>query len=111
MRAKPSPEDRYAALCTAMFARGEVSPSDMKGFGASALTVRGRIFAMLTRSRLVVKLPKARVDALVAAGLGVRFDANRGVAMKEWLSLDPDAEADWSVLADEALEFVKGARR
>ena len=35
-------------------------------------------FAMLVRGRLVVKLPRARVDAAVVEGAGVRFDANRG---------------------------------
>jgi hypothetical protein len=44
---------------------------------------------------------------LVAAGRGARFDANRG-AMKEWLSIAPAAEADWTSLAEEALGFVRG---
>lgn len=65
---RPSPEARYAELRAAFFSGGEVSPSEKKGFGASALTTRGRIFAMLARGRLVVKLPKARVDALVREG-------------------------------------------
>ena len=105
--ARPNPpEARYAALCATFFARGDVSPSEKKGFGASALTIGDRIFAMLTRGRLVVKLPEARVDALVAAGWGVRFDANRGRPMKEWLTVDPSHEADWTGLAEEALQFA-----
>lgn len=106
-----SPEDRYASLCASFFARGDVSPSEKKGFGSAALTINGCIFAMLTRGRLVVKLPKGRVDALVKDAWGVRFDANRGVAMKEWLAVDPSREADWIGLAEEALAFVRGSGR
>jgi TfoX/Sxy family transcriptional regulator of competence genes len=102
-----TPEARYARLGEAFFSRGEVTPSEKKGFGASALTVNGRIFAMLTRERLVVKLPKARVDALVASGGGVRFDANKGRPMKEWLTIDPSLETEWPALAQEALSFVR----
>jgi hypothetical protein len=53
-----------------------------------------------------VKLPKTRVDALVDSGVGVRFDANRGTPMKEWLSLDPASTLDWPALAQEAMDFV-----
>ena len=106
-----SPEDRYASLCASFFARGDVNPSEKKGFGAAALTIEGRIFAMLTRGRLVVKLPRVRVDALVKKGWGVRFDANRGVEMKEWLSVDPSHEAEWTGLAEEAFVFVQDGGR
>jgi hypothetical protein len=61
---------------------------------------------MLVREVLVVKLPAARVTALVDEGQGTRFDANKGTAMKEWLCLDPDSETPWTALAIEALEFV-----
>jgi len=102
-----SAEARYAALCADFIGRGEASLSEKKGFGSSALTLNGRIFAMLTRGRLVVKLPKARVDALTAENWGVRFDANRGTPMKEWLTVDPAYEASWTSLAEEALAFAR----
>jgi hypothetical protein len=81
-------------------------PEGGRGFGANALRVDGKIFAMFVRGRLVVKLPKARVDVLVDSGDGVRFDANKGTPMKEWLSLDPASSLDWPALAQEALDFV-----
>ena len=102
-----SPEVRFRELCLSFFTQGDIAPSQKKGFGSSAMTVNGHIFAMLTRDRLVVKLPKARVDALSAAGWGVKFDANRGRPMKEWLSIDPRHEGDWPMLAQEALTFVR----
>jgi hypothetical protein len=53
-------------------------------------------------------LPRARVDALMAAGEGIRFDANKGTPMKEWLTLDPASALPWCSLAREALDFVRG---
>jgi TfoX/Sxy family transcriptional regulator of competence genes len=101
-------EARYAALCASFVGREDVSQK--QAFGSSALVADDHIFAMLTRGRLVVKLPKARVDALVEAGWGERFDANRGRPMKEWLTVDPSHESNWRELATEALSFVGGSR-
>ena len=85
---------------------GVEPPRPGGGFGSSAVRVHKRIFVMLVRGRLVVKLPRARVDALVADHEGVRFDANKGTPMKEWLSLDPGSTLPWLPLAREALEYV-----
>jgi hypothetical protein len=102
-----SPDERFDALVDELLAtHGVAPPGPGRGFGSSALRFQNKIFAMLVRGRLVVKLPKARVDALVAAGDGVRFDANKGTPMKEWLTLDPASRIDWSALATEALNFV-----
>lgn len=87
---------------------GVTPPEGGRGFGRSALRFRRKIFAMLVRGRLVLKLPEARVGALVAAGEGVPFDANKGTPMREWLSLDPASELDWTPLAREALAFAGG---
>lgn len=102
-----TPEERFDDLVTELLGTDGVKPPrGGAGFGRSGITVHNRIFAMLVRGRLVVKLPKARVDALVAAGEGVRFDANKGTPMKEWFSLDPTSPHEWLALAREALEFA-----
>jgi hypothetical protein len=48
---------------------------------------------MLSKGRLVVKLPRQRIDALVATGAGERFDPGHGRLMKEWLPLAREALA------------------
>jgi hypothetical protein len=102
-----SPEDHFEALVEELLKTdGVTPPGPGRGFGSSALRIQNKIFAMLVRGRLVVKLPKARVDALVTGGDGTRFDANKGTPMKEWLALDPSSRLDWSTLANEALDFV-----
>ena len=107
-----SPEERFEALVEEFISNSAVTlPSDgtqaKNRFGSSALRIQNKIFAMLTRDRLVVKLPKARVDALIASGDGERFDPRQdGRLMKEWLSLSPTSEQAWLPLAKEAMEFV-----
>jgi hypothetical protein len=104
--------DRYQDLVDELVGvPGVTPPQGGGGFGRSALRYRGKIFAMLVRGRLVLKLPAGRVASLVAAGDGARFDANKGTPMKEWLSLDPESGLDWLPLAHEALEFATGQRR
>lgn len=90
---------------------GVTPPTRGSGFGRAALRHNGKIFAMLVRGRLVLKLPEDRVDALVDGGAGVRFDANKGKPMREWLALDPESDLDWPTLAHDALRFASGADR
>ena len=88
---------------------GVTPPQGGRGFGRSAVRFRGKIIVMFVRGRLVLKLPVARVTDLVDAGHGVRFDANKGTPMREWLSLDPESDQDWLALSREALSFAGGA--
>jgi TfoX/Sxy family transcriptional regulator of competence genes len=91
---------------------GDPDVTQGTGFGSHpGLRVRDKIFAMLARDALVVKLPQARVDELVAAGVAVRFDAGKGRPMREWASIAPDAEADWGQLAIEARAFADQRRQ
>jgi hypothetical protein len=104
--------DRYEDLVDGLVGvPGVTPPRGGGGFGRSALRYQGKIFAMLVRGRLVLKLPAGRVAALAAAGGGAHFDANKGTPMKEWLSLDPESGLDWPPLAREALDFAAGQGR
>jgi hypothetical protein len=59
-----------------------------------------------SRAQFVVKLPKARVDELVASGKGQRFDPGHGRVMKEWFVVR-EGGANWVELAEEACDFAK----
>ena len=101
-----TPGERYAALVEQFPGDREVERAG-RGFGADALKAHGKIFAMLSGGRLIVKLPRQRVDALVASGDGERFDPRHdGRRMKEWLALAPTSQLDWLALAREARAFV-----
>ncbi len=76
-----------------------------KLFASVGLRVNGKIFAMVVRDRLVVKLPKARVDDLVAHGVAERFDPGHGRLMKEW-AVFGGKKPTWASLAREAFEYV-----
>ena len=106
-----SSESRYADVVRKLAARSGVTHiTEGKGFGSSGqLKVHGRIFAMLVRDALVLKLPRARVDELVEAGEGTRFDAGKGKPMREWFVLAPTTTRRWLPLAEEALDFVQEA--
>jgi hypothetical protein len=101
-----SAEERFERIADDLLATQEVSRGT--GFGATpGLRVGGKIFAMLVRGDLVVKLPRTRVDALVDAGAAERFDPRHdGRLMKEWAVVPPDSGQDWEALAAEALAFV-----
>lgn len=106
-----SSETRYADLVEKLAGRAGVTHiAEGKGFGSSGqLKVHGRIFAMLVRGALVVKLPRARVDQLVESGVGSRFDAGKGKPMREWFVLSATSTRRWLPLAQEALDFVQEA--
>jgi TfoX/Sxy family transcriptional regulator of competence genes len=105
---KLAPSAHYASLAVSFAGHPRVTRvTEGGGFGsAGQLKVNGRIFAMLVRGRLVVKLPRGRVDELVESGEGERFDAGKGKPMREWFVLSPTSKKQWQALTNEALEFV-----
>ncbi|MDQ6662378.1 MAG: TfoX/Sxy family protein [Chloroflexota bacterium] len=111
-----TPEERFATIVEALLSHPDVTPpsdgsQSKKGFGESALKIHNKIFAMLVKGKLVVKLPKPRVDALIASGDGEPFDPRHdGRLMKEWVSVEPTSEEGWLPLAKEAMEFVASKR-
>lgn len=80
-----------------------------KLFASLGLQVDGKIFAMVVRGKLVLKLPKPRVDELVAKKAGTYFDPGHGRPMKEWISMSA-AKPDPLTLAREAFAFVGGQK-
>jgi hypothetical protein len=110
-----TPEERFATIVEELLSHPDVTPpsdgpQSKKGFGLSGLRIHNKIFAMLVKDKLVVKLPRPRVDALIASGDGERFDPGHGRLMKEWVSVEPTSEEEWLPLAREAMEFVASQR-
>jgi hypothetical protein len=104
--ADASAESRYAQLVAELVGRPGVTQGG-KGFGASALKVHGRIFAMLSSgSQFVVKLPRERVAALIDSGQGAAYDAGKGRPMREWLVVPANSSLEWRAIAEDALAFV-----
>jgi hypothetical protein len=101
---------QWEALVAAMLADGHATYGNQGGpqraFGSTSLKTDGKIFAMLVKERLVVKLSAGRVTELVDAGAGERFDPGHGRIQKEWLSVFSDQPDEWRALASESEAFV-----
>jgi hypothetical protein len=104
-REGPTPETLFDAAVEPFSSDSRVSRGT--GFGSSpGRTVDGRIFAMLVRGELVVKLPRQRVDDLVEGGAARWFDAGKGRPMREWASISTAQANRWPDLAAEGFEVV-----
>src|SRR6266496_1734466 len=95
-----TPEQRYASISKVLLGNSDVTQDSgearaRKSFGSTGMRIKNKIFVMLVRGRLVLKLPAQRVDALIASGEGERFDPGHGRLMKEWLVLNPASKQEW----------------
>jgi len=104
-----TPEDMFESVAEALSKQGAAIRAKM--FGSPGLKVGNKVFACLVEGKLVVKLPKERVDALVKSGKGEHFDPGMGRLMKEWAAVRPTTPDEWLRLAAEAKEFVTSAMR
>lgn len=103
-REPPAPaEAAFAAVAQAFASDPAVSAGTM--FGSTALKARGRVFAMLVKGNLVVKLPRTEVDLLIAKHIGTRFDPGHGNPMREWVRVAADLQRSLS-LARCALDYA-----
>ena len=106
------PTTQFADLVDAMLRREATFGTDdgqgaRRAFGSTSLKANGKIFAMLVKDQLVVKLPRQRVD-VVESGAGERFDPGHGRVQREWLVVASDSAKDWLAFAVEAEAFVRG---
>ncbi len=81
-----------------------------KMFGSAGMKVKNKVFAMLVKGELVVKLPRERVEAIVASKRGKDFDPGHGRLMKEWVAVGSPSEKEWIHIAREARDFVASLR-
>ena len=84
-----------------------------KMFGASGLKIGRKMFAMSVKGKLIIKLPKERVDILIASKQGKHFyhlfDKSR--LMKEWVSIGHKHKSKWFKLVQEAKDFVASTQK
>lgn len=100
----PLPSPAFGRVVTAFAKDPAVTAGKM--MASFGLKVDGKIFAMMVKGHFVAKLPAARVDELLQADVGRRFDPRGdGRVMKEWISI-ADREERWVTLAREARRFV-----
>ena len=76
-------------------------------FGSEGLKIGGKVFAMLVKEKLVVKVPASRAGEFLATGQASLFDPGHGRLMKEWVEVDRNSSLDWVGLAKEAFAFVQ----
>ena len=98
-----------AWLAAAALALLQLAGADVSGarawLGAAGVAAAAPVMASVVGARSPGALDNASgVAALLLDG--VRFDANKGTPMKQWLALDPASDRSWSDLAREALEFA-----
>ena len=84
--------------------------SQSKMFGSPGLKIKGKVFAFLMKDKLILKLPKEKVDELVAAKKGKHFGhmfaPNNWKPMKEWIEVILNDERACLKLTQEAKDFV-----
>ena len=99
----------YAALVRRFADHPRVTlPAEKRGkFGNNALKVDGKIFAMLIRGTLAVKLSPAEVESATNAGQGEPLAMGLGRVMKGWLVLNETPQR-WYAVAERARAFVAG---
>ena len=87
------------------------APSGSPKFGANALRTGGKIYAALTRRhRLLLKLPPARVKALLDGNRAERMESG-GRVMRGWITVAAEDADLWIALSDEARKFVASEPR
>jgi TfoX/Sxy family transcriptional regulator of competence genes len=101
-------EELFEAIAAKLLNDDAISRKKM--FGSTGLSIGGKVFALLVKGKLVVKLPRQRVEALVLAEIGQPFDPGHGRLMKEWVAIEPAAGGEWLNLAQEARDFVADAK-
>jgi hypothetical protein len=104
LQADKPPEALFQALVDRWGRPTDEAPR--RGFGADALKIEGKIFAALSKGRLLLKLPRERVDALIESGVGERFATGAGRPKKEWVTIGADHTGLWQPLAAEARQYV-----
>jgi TfoX/Sxy family transcriptional regulator of competence genes len=108
---KPAAAPGSAALFYAehrMALLGDPAVTEKKMFGTTALCADGKVFLFPWRDALVVKIPAALVQELVAARAAEQFDPGHGRPGKTRAAVHASASDRWPELAQAARAFAAG---
>lgn len=103
-----NPDHRaFWELADDLIAEGKVEEGTMMGHHCLRSTQGGGFVATVERSSgdLVAKLPRERVDELIASGIGAPF-APAGRVFREWVAISAEHLDRWEGLVTESIGFV-----
>lgn len=98
-------DDVFEAACERLLA---AHPDDDRGRMLSAMGIRvgGQAYGFVGRHALICKLPRSRVEALIASGEGAPCATSPGRVMREWVQLRLADVDHCVVVLEEARTFV-----
>ncbi|MDA0352499.1 MAG: hypothetical protein O3A10_09865 [Chloroflexi bacterium] len=101
-------EELFWELAAPHLASAEADEGTM--MGSRCLRVGGQFTGMIhvKTGELILKLPRTRVDELVASGRTEAFAPN-GRVFKEWTLVPRGDRRSWKKLIDEAVQFAQGS--
>jgi hypothetical protein len=80
-----------------------------KAFGYPAYKINGKVFAFVGSKGVAIKLPAARVKALLDGHVMKPFEAGEGNVWREWVSIQRETFDDYEQdagLFEESVEFL-----
>jgi hypothetical protein len=101
----------FDELAAEHLARGGVTLGTMMNSQGLRAGKAGPYYALVSRGRLVLKLPADRAGALVAAGEAVPFEPSPGRKLREWVVVQPSPQrrddlARWRELLADARVYA-----
>jgi TfoX/Sxy family transcriptional regulator of competence genes len=95
----------YAGQRSALM--GDPAVTEKKMFGTTALCAGGKVFLFPWKDTLVVKVPAAQAEELIAAGMAELFDPGHGRVSKMRAAVSASAGDRWRELALAARAFAE----
>ena len=100
-------DELFAGLVTVYMEKPRVTLE--QAFHNEVLKVDNKVFAMVVRGQLVVKVPAQQCADMIVARRAVAFEPSPGRRMREWIAVDPvdpGSANDWGQLAEDAYRYV-----
>jgi hypothetical protein len=102
---------RFARLAQQLAGGDDAKLPHREGLGTGSLFVGRKMFGLLGDSgALILKLDPARVQELIAGGVGAPWHPGTGKPLKEYVAIGIDRHARWLPLAREAREYVRSKK-